>query len=157
KRWEDEGRQQADLPLVRWCMEDGLATIETRFDEIFANFPNRPVAWLMRFMILPFGRHRRGPSDRLTDACSSILLEPSATRDRLTVDLFHGEGNDGVVLLERAFKLKIASHDVRERLRKARVHDVSKARAQGIINDAEAAQLDELAKAIEAAIAVDDF
>ena len=157
KRWEDEGRQQADLPLVRWCMEAGLTTIETRFDEIFANFPNRPVAWLLRFMILPFGRHRRGPSDRLTEACSSILLEPSAARDRLTVDLFHGEGHDGIALLERAFKLKIASHDVRERLRKARVHDVGKARAQGLINDAEAAQLDELAKAIDAAIAVDDF
>ncbi len=157
KRWEDEGRQQADLPLVRWCMESGLATIEARFDEIFANFPNRPVAWLLRFMILPFGRHRRGPSDRLTEACSSILLEPSAARDRLTVDLFHPEGHDGVALLERAFKLKIASHDVRERLRKARVHDVGKARAQGLINDAEAAQLEELAKAIDAAIAVDDF
>ena len=46
---------------------------------------------------------------------------------------------------------------MRERLRKARVRDVGKARAQGLINDAEAAQLDELAKAIDAAIAVDDF
>ena len=35
KRWEDEGRQQADLPLVRWCMAAGFATIETRFDELF--------------------------------------------------------------------------------------------------------------------------
>ena len=32
KRWEDEGRQAADLPLVHWCMEEGFATIETRFD-----------------------------------------------------------------------------------------------------------------------------
>jgi acyl-CoA dehydrogenase len=157
KRWEDEGRQAADLPLVAWCMESGFATIETRFDELFANFPNRPVAWLLRFFILPFGRHRRGPSDRLTEACASILLEPSAARDRLAVDIFHGDGHDGVALLERAFKLKIASHDLRERLRKARVRDIGKARAQGLINDAEAAQLEELAKAIAAAIAVDDF
>ena len=157
KRWEDEGRQAADLPLVAWCMEAGFATIETRFDEIFANFPVRPVAWLLRFMILPFGRHRRGPSDRLTETCSSILLEPSATRDRLTVDLFHCQGNDGVARLERAYRLKIASHDVRERMRKARVRDVGKARAQGLINDAEAAQLEELAKAVAAAVAVDDF
>ena len=55
KRWKDEGRQQADLPLVQWCMEASFATIETRFDEIFANFPNRPVAWLLRFLIQPFG------------------------------------------------------------------------------------------------------
>ena len=51
----------------------------------------------------------------------------------------------------------IASHDVRERMRKARVRDVGKARAQGLINDAEAAQLEALAKAIAAAVAVDDF
>jgi acyl-CoA dehydrogenase len=158
KRWEDEGRQASDLPLVAWCMESGFATMETRFDEIFANFPNRPVAWLLRFMVLPFGRHRRGPSDRLTGACASILLEPSAARDRLTVDIFHSQGeHDGIALLERAFRLKIASHDVRERLRKARLRDIGKARAQGLINDAEVTQLEELAKAVAAAIAVDDF
>ena len=61
KRWEDEGRQQADLPLVEWCMESGFATIEARFDEIFANFPNRPAAWLLRFLVLPLGPRRRGP------------------------------------------------------------------------------------------------
>ena len=60
RRWEDEGRQQADLPLLQWCMEAGFATIEARFDEIFANFPNRPVAWLLRFMLLPLGPRRRG-------------------------------------------------------------------------------------------------
>src|SRR5262245_12422128 len=49
KRWHDEGRQQADLPLLQWCAQASFATIEKRFDEIFANFPNRPVAWLLRF------------------------------------------------------------------------------------------------------------
>ena len=39
KRWQDEGRQQADLPLVDWCMQSGFATIETRLDEILANLP----------------------------------------------------------------------------------------------------------------------
>jgi acyl-CoA dehydrogenase len=86
KRWQDEGRQQADLPLLAWCMESGFATIEARLDEIFANFPNRPVAWMLRFLLLPLGPRRRGPSDRLTDACAELLLAPSATRDRLTVD-----------------------------------------------------------------------
>ena len=28
-----------------------------------ANFPLRPVAWLLRFMVLPFGPRHRGPSD----------------------------------------------------------------------------------------------
>src|SRR5437868_3542427 len=90
KRWDEEGRQRADLPLVAWCMEEGFATIEARLDEIFANFPNRPAAWLLRFALLPFGRRHRGPSDRLTRACAEFLLAPSAPRDRLTADIFHG-------------------------------------------------------------------
>ena len=157
KRWEDEGRQEADLPLLEWCMESGFATIEARFDEIFANFPNRPAAWLLRFLVLPLGLRRRGPSDRLTQACAVLLLEPSATRDRLTVDIFHGSGDDGLARLERAFDLIVKTEPLRHRMRKAHVRDVAKARAQGIINDAEAAALETAAQAVAAVIAVDDF
>ena len=39
KRWNDEGRQTDDLPLLEWCMESSFATIETRFDEIIVEFP----------------------------------------------------------------------------------------------------------------------
>jgi acyl-CoA dehydrogenase len=157
KRWEDEGRQQADLPLVEWCLESGFATIEARFDEIFSNFPSRPAAWLLRFMLLPFGRRRRGPSDRLTQACANFLLEPSPTRERLTVDIFHGIGDDGLARLERAFELTVATQPLRDRLRKARVHDIDAALAQGLIADTEAAQLHAAAQAVSAAVAVDDF
>src|SRR5262245_16919390 len=157
KRWQDEGRQDADLPLLQWCMETGFATIEARFDEIFANFPNRPAAWLLRFLLLPLGPRQRGPSDRLTQACADILLKPSATRDRLIVDIFHGTGDDPIVRLERAFRLRVATEPLRDRLRQARVRDIAKARQQGIINDAELGELRAAAEAIAAAVAVDDF
>ena len=157
KRWEDEGRQQADLPLLQWCMEAGFATIEARFDELFANFPNRPAAWLLRFMVLPFGPRRRGPSDRLTQACAGILLEPSDTRDRLTADIFHGQGDDGLARLERAFALTVAAQPLRDRLRKAHVRDIAAARERGLIDDAEAGKLRAAAEAVALAVAVDDF
>jgi acyl-CoA dehydrogenase len=157
KRWEDEGRQQADLPLLEWCMESGFATIEARFDEIFANFPNRPAAWLLRFLVLPLGLRRRGPSDRLTQACAVLLLEPSATRDRLTVDIFHGSGDEDLARLERAFDLIVKTGPLRHRMRDAHVRDVAKARAQGILNDAEVAALEAAAQAVALVIAVDDF
>src|ERR1700759_4198154 len=41
KRWQDEGRQVADLVLLEWCMASGFRTIENRFAEILANLPNR--------------------------------------------------------------------------------------------------------------------
>ena len=157
KRWEDEGRQQADLPLVEWCMQTGFAAIETRLDEILANLPSRPAAWLLRFILLPFGVRRRGPSDRVTQACAEILLVPSGTRERLTADIAHGVGDDGLARLERAFELTVAAQPLRDRLQHARVRDVEEALARHLINAAEAAQLRAVAEAVAAAVAVDDF
>jgi len=157
KRWHDEGRQEADLPLVDWCMAQGFATIEMRIDEILVNFPNRPAAWLLRFLLFPFGTRTLGPSDALTQACAAILLAPSAARDRLTVDVYRGVDNGGVAQLDRAFALISAVQPLRDRLRQAHVHDVAAARQRGLINDAEADQLKAVQLAIAAVIAVDDF
>src|SRR5262249_55200796 len=99
KRWHDEGREPADLPLLEWCMEAGFATIEARFDGIFAISPTRRAAGLLPSRLLPFGGPRPGPPDRLPQACARILLEPSAARDRLTVAVFPGSGDDGVARL----------------------------------------------------------
>jgi acyl-CoA dehydrogenase len=157
KRWDEEGRQPADLPLVEFCMEQGFATIETRLDEIMANFPNRPVAWLLRLLTFPFGTRTLGPSDKLTQACAAILLEPSEARDRLTVDIYCGSDDGGVGRLDRAFTLISAARPLRERLRQAHVHDIAAARQRGLINDAEADQLKAAQLAISAVVAVDDF
>jgi len=157
KRWQDEGRQDADLPLVEWCMDSGMVTIATRFDEIFANFPNRLVAGLLRFIVQPLGPRRRGPSDSLTRTCANILLEPSTARDRLTVGLFHPKDDGGLARLEIAFERTAAAQPLRDRMKKAHVHDIDQAHNQGLINDAEAGQLKGTAEAVAAAIAVDDF
>jgi acyl-CoA dehydrogenase len=157
KRWHEEGRQAADLPLVEWCMAQGFATIEMRLDEIIANFPNRPAAWLLRFLLLPFGTRTLGASDALTQACAAILLEPSAARDRLTVDIYHGTDEGGVGRLDRAFALIAAVQPLRDRLRQAHVRDIAAARQRGLINDAEADQLKAVQLAVAAVVAVDDF
>jgi acyl-CoA dehydrogenase len=160
KRWNDEGRQADDLPLLQYCLEASLATIEVRFDEIIANFPVRPVAWLLRFLIQPFGPRRRGPSDRVTDRCADLIVTPSAARDRLTVDLYHpaaDQNEHGVALLERAFALTVAVQPIRDRMHAARVRDVDQAVKQRTISADEAAQLKTAADAVAAAVAVNDF
>lgn len=157
KRWQDEGQQAADLPLLAWCMESSFATIEVRFDEILANFPNRPVAWLLRFLIQPLGPRRRGPPDKLTEACADILTAPSAARDRLTVGLFKASGREGLALLDRAFDLAVSVRPMRDRMRSAHTQDIAAAERQGIISPDEAVQLRAAADAAADVIAVDDF
>jgi acyl-CoA dehydrogenase len=162
KRWNDEGRQEDDFPLLEWCMQTSFATIETRFDEIIANFPIRPVAWLLRFFIQPLGPRRRGPPDRVTDAAAKIITNPSAARDRLTVGLFHptamdNSHADGIALLERAFAITVAVQPIRDRMHATHVRDIGQAVQQGTITTDEAAQLNTAADAVGAAIAVNDF
>jgi len=160
KRWNDEGRRSEDFALLEWCMQASFATIAARFDEIFANFPVRPVGWLLRLLLQPLGPRRRGPSDRVTARCAALLTAPSAARDRLLPDLFHppqSERHNGVARLERAFALVTAVQPVRDRMQAVRVRDVDQALKQRTINDQEAAQLKQAAEAVAAAIAVDDF
>jgi acyl-CoA dehydrogenase len=157
KRWHDEGRQAEDFPLLEWCMEASFATIEARFDEILANFPNRPVAWLVRFLIQPLGPRRRGPSDRLTQACANIITSVSAARERLTVGLFRWTHGEALALLDRAFELAVAVQPIRQRMRRAHVGDLGTAEREHVITADEAARLREAAEAAAAVIAVDDF
>jgi acyl-CoA dehydrogenase len=157
KRWKDEGEQRSDLPLLAFCMHSGFATIDARFDEIISNFPVRPAGWLLRFLIQPLGPQHRGPPDALTRACAEILLTPSATRDRLTVDIYHPSDGKGLARLDKAFTLLSATQRIRDQLRNARVSDIEEAHRRGLINDAEIAQLKAAAQAVADVIAVDDF
>jgi acyl-CoA dehydrogenase len=157
KRWNEEGRQDADFPLLAYTMDAGLAVLAARFDEILANFPARPVAWLLRFMVLPFGPRHRGVPDVVTRACANILIEPSATRDRITAGLYHSHDDQGLARLDLAFKLVVAIQPVRDRMRHARVRDPAQALASGLITENEKAQLDAVAKAVLDVVNVDDF
>ncbi len=156
-RWEDEGRQDEDFPLLAWCMESGFATIEQRFVEIIANFPARPVGWMLRLFILPYGRRRHGPSDRIIRQCAEIVTEPCAARERLIDNVFIGGPNEPVAKLTEAFRLMVDTQPIHDRLRKARVKDWKIAHERGLIDDAELAQLRSADEAVADVIAVDDF
>ena len=157
KRWEDEGRQKEDLPLLAYCMEAGFATIDRRFAELFSNLPNRFVAGLCKILIQPLGAHRHGPKDKTTMECAELLMAPSATRDRLTSGLHWGREGDAVAKLERAFSLSVLTEKPREAMHKARIEDPEAAVATGDITSAEAGQIAEYRKAVAEVVAVDDF
>lgn len=157
KRWQDDGQIEEDLPLVEYCMHEGFTTIENRFHAILANLPNRPVAWLGRFIIQPFGPRSYGPSDNLIKKCAEILLAPSAQRDRLTAGLHPGGENSSVYILEKAFNLVVETRPFAEKMNKAQVNDIEQASQLGILSKEEAGKLKAADKAIAEVIAVDDF
>ncbi len=83
KRFESEGSHTEDLPLVHWGMQDSLRQTEVAIDEFLANFPNPVVGRLLRVVLMPFGRIRRAPNDKLDSQVAHILQTPSETRSRI--------------------------------------------------------------------------
>jgi acyl-CoA dehydrogenase len=157
KRWQDEGRQQADFAVLEWCMASGFKTIESRFAEILGNLPNRFVAAILKFLIQPFGARVLGPTDEVVHRCAQLVLSPSAARDRLTADLSHVGDDGGVARLEKAFLLVTAAEDISKKMHAARLHDWKEAVQNGVITQSEGEKLAAAHEAVAKVIEVDDF
>jgi acyl-CoA dehydrogenase len=157
KRWQDEGRQQADFAALEWCMASGFRTIESRFAEILGNLPNRFIAAILKFLIQPFGARVLGPPDQIVHQCAQLVLTPSAARDRLTADLSHVDDDGGVARLEKAFLLVTAAEDISKKMHAARLHDWKEAVQKGVITQSEGEKLAAAQEAVSKVIEVDDF
>ncbi len=83
KRFDQDGRPVEDLPLVHWGLQDSLKQAEIAVDEFLDNFPNKVIARTLRVLIMPFGRVRKAPNDKLDSKVARILQTPSATRSRI--------------------------------------------------------------------------
>ena len=155
KRWHDEGNRDEDFALLQWTADDSNQKIRRSLDEVLAHLPNRPIAWLLRFITLPGGSNR-GPDDELTRECANLLFNPSATRDRIAAGLYHGTKQDSIAQLDQAFAQVIATEPLRKKLREAG-QSVELARQSGLLSEREAAQLAASDEAVAAVISVDDF
>ncbi|GLX80090.1 acyl-CoA dehydrogenase [Thalassotalea insulae] len=83
KRYNDEGRQESDLPLVSWAVEDSLYQIQQAIDELLGNFPNKAVALILRAVIFPLGTWLTRPSDVTDHQVARLLQTPNEARTRL--------------------------------------------------------------------------
>ena len=74
----------------------------------------------MRRVVFPLGRPYVIPSDKLGHDVAKLLLEPSATRDRLTAGMYlPTAGDDPVSLIERALAATLAAEPIEARIRAA--------------------------------------
>ncbi len=164
KRFEDEGRPQADLPLVHWVCQNEFAFIQKQFDGILQNFPSRALKILLRIAIFPLGRHIAEPSDYLSQQVAEILLVPSETRDRLTEGCFKG---NVIGEVEAAFQAAIDTEHLEAKLQQAKRDGIITGRhlselidsalAQRVLIQEEAQQLLKADALRRKVIAVDDF
>ncbi|WP_163265785.1 acyl-CoA dehydrogenase [Chelativorans alearense] len=159
KRFEDEGRQEEDRPLVDYLMRQGESRIGAAFKGVLDNLPARWAAWSVRVVTFPMGVPEPVPSDRLIAQVADILMKPSAQRDRLTPDLYLGAGHaeHPIKDLEEAFQLVTEAAPIEKKLRDGKVPDPQAAHVKGIITATELALLAKVKEAVDKVVAVDAF
>ena len=118
KKFEDDGRQKADIPLVEWSAKHCLYQVQIALDEILRNFPVKSLGILARIIIFPLGLNLREPNDSLGHRVSSLLISPSEARDRLTHGIYiSGDDNDNTGCLEDAFAKVLLAEPIERRLK----------------------------------------
>ncbi|MEV3823348.1 acyl-CoA dehydrogenase FadE [Aeromonas dhakensis] len=167
KRYQDEGRQHADLPLLHWALQDALFKAQEAIDELLRNFPNRWIGLALRAVVLPLGRDMKRPSDKLDNQVARLLQTPSETRSRLAQGqyLTREEGNP-FGLLEQALDDVLSAEPLFEKVCKAdgikrpfmQLDKVAEAGLTlGVLNQTEADLLRRAEESRLRTINVDDF
>ncbi|VVD68027.1 acyl-CoA dehydrogenase [Pandoraea morbifera] len=173
KRYEDEGRPQADLPLVHWAAQDALWQAREAFEGVLANYPSRPVAWWMRWKLAPFGLPYAKPSDALAARVADLMQTPGDTRERLIAGSYSPRPEiDELAYGEIVFQMSPQVAAIEQRLRLAVKEGrlptmpqslpeftqwVAHAARLQLVSDDERQVLHQYADYAARAVAVDDF
>ncbi|MEZ5619122.1 MAG: acyl-CoA dehydrogenase [Rhodocyclaceae bacterium] len=168
KRYEDEGRQSEDAPLMHWAMWDSMFKAQNAFEGMVSNFPSKLVSTLLRRTLFPLGRPYVVPSDRLGGQVANLLIAPSAARDRLTAGMYlPRDEHDPVGVVELALEATIKAEGVAAKIRAAQkagalsgnsLQEIeSQALAHGVITAEEQALLARAHALTAEVIKVDDF
>ena len=168
KHFENQGRRATDLPLVEWSVRTLMYQAQESLHAFLLNFPNRPVAAMLRFFIFPRGRTYSSPSDEIASRVVELATTPGEARDRLSALAYTTlEPSNPLGLLQEALELTKKHIPLERRLRQAQKEgliktdylgsQIDEAEKAQVISKAEARGLREYHDKVAALLAVDDF
>lgn len=124
RRFEAEGRQAADLPVVQWACEYSLQRVQEAFEGIYANFDAPVVGWLLRYpgrLWLRANPISTGPSDKLDRAVANAIQAPGEQYQRIAAQglATPQAGEPGMGRLIAAWYLVSEAHPATTKVTKA--------------------------------------
>jgi acyl-CoA dehydrogenase len=121
----------------------------------------------MRAWALPLGCRLKPPDDHLNHQVAAMLIEPSASRDRLVAGIYQSEDKDDMTgRLHHAMKMSIRTEPVERKLKEqGRLHRPAQSFdawlqmliGENVLNQQQADLLQEAQQAVRNAVMVDDF
>ena len=132
------------------------------------NFPNRGVAWFLRFFIFPRGRTYKTPSDEIGRKVVDLITSPGEARERLSEFAYTTlEPGNPLGKLQEALELEKEHAPLEKRLRQASKEgliasdyiglQIGEAEKAQVISKAEANSLRDYHEKVAALLDVDDF
>jgi acyl-CoA dehydrogenase len=169
KQHEDQGSPAEDLPIVEWACRELLYQAQEQLHNVLRNFPSRPMAAFMRLCIFPRGRTYFAPGDRLGRKLADLVLNPTATRDRLCHGVYREvHAANPLGQLQQALELTPQAEHIEKKLRVEGVKtgrisaldlpgQIEEGLALGIIDAAEATLLRDYDRQVMDIVDVDEF
>jgi acyl-CoA dehydrogenase len=166
KRFEDDGRPEADLPLLTWAMDDSLHRVQESLRGVLANLPIPGIGRLAKWLIFPLGTPYSPPSDRTGKSIARLLTTENPSRDRLIEGVYISDEDDASGQVHTAFHLVLmaarAESAVRNALKESVTFEnyerlVQKAVESGVITEEQATTVRLAQEAARAVIEVDEF
>jgi acyl-CoA dehydrogenase len=132
------------------------------------NFPNRPVAWFLRFFIFPRGRTYKTPADEIGRRLVELITTPGESRERLSQYAYTTlEPGNPLGKLQEALELAKEHEALEKRLHQARKEglidadylglQIAEAEKAQVLSKAEANSLRDYHEKVSALLDVDDF
>lgn len=171
RRFEAEGRQKEDLPLVHYNMKFFMSEIQKAFDGIFDNLKIPGLRWFVKGWIGAWSRINSigsQASDGWSHEISTRVLYNDEVRNRLTDGIFYPtKEGEQLLRLEKARKIVLEANAVEQKMRKAvKAGTIPKAKGAALYESAKSkgvisAQEFDLMKQVDVvrldAVTVDDF
>jgi hypothetical protein len=83
KRFADTGQPAEDLALLRWALDDSLASIGRSLEAVCRELPQRWLGIALRWLIFPLGNRLAPPAGITEERAVQTILTPTPTRERL--------------------------------------------------------------------------
>lgn len=167
KLYEDRQQPATERQVVDYAVQDLLYRCEQANEEIIANFPLRPLRFLLRVILLPCGRWLKQPSDVLAGQITDAMIAPSELRDSLgdgayrSASEFSSTGKldqalQDLIDVEKIIRFAQRALDLPKQFR--RLDELAdRAEKEGVISSADAELIHKAAAGRWFAISVDDF
>jgi acyl-CoA dehydrogenase len=168
KQFAADGAPAEDEALMHFACRSVIYSTQEAFHNLIRNFPGRILPTVLRYIIFPFGRLYSYPADEYTKKIATLLLAPSAARDRLTQNVYMPDTTENNLgLLKIALQKVVACEPIFAKVHMAfkmgeikgdsLLQRFTAARDCALITEPEFQELVEMQELSLAVIAVDDF